>query len=473
MKNRKIAVVIIILFITSFFSNCTFTANSNAQATPDVYVGIDLAYGDVADAKALIDQVYSYTNLVVVGTTRITWYPDKANETFQYAYDKGLSIISLPPSLPDSGNWGVNKTEWYKYAQTAWGNKLLGFYYADEPGGKQLDFPIAYSGNTTGKPNSYEDAAAKFITATGGRIDQTVLSTYPYKAFTSDYALYWFDYKAGYDTVFAEFGWNYSRQVNVALCRGAAEAQNKDWGAIITWTYTQPPYIESGEQLYNDMVYAYDNGAKYIIVFSNDEQNHGILKQEHFDAIKRFWNYAKNNPRKAVQVSDRTAYVLPEAYGFGFRWPTDHIWGYWNADELAPNICLSVGTLLEQYGEKLDIIYDDDLQSGTNGYRELIYWDSYEQTPSPSPTSSPMSSAPLSQSPSSDTTPNNPVDATFPMPVIAIAVVSGALVSAFTSSVFSETQLLKPSKTGNALRLWLLFIGEGGLWRATVLFQHG
>jgi hypothetical protein len=26
--------------------------------------------------------------------------------------------------------------------------------------------------------------------------------------FTSDYALHWWDYEGGYDTVFAELGWN-------------------------------------------------------------------------------------------------------------------------------------------------------------------------------------------------------------------------------------------------------------------------
>lgn len=59
--------------------------------------------------------------------------------------------------------------------------------------------------------------------------------------------------------------------MNVALCRGAATVQNKDWGVIITWTYNNPPYIESGEELYNDLIYAYKNGAKYVAVFDSNE----------------------------------------------------------------------------------------------------------------------------------------------------------------------------------------------------------
>lgn len=46
--------------------------------------------------------------------------------------------------------------------------------------------------------------------------------------FTSDYALYWFDYLAGYDCVFVEFGWNHSRTQHVVLGRGVASAHGKD-----------------------------------------------------------------------------------------------------------------------------------------------------------------------------------------------------------------------------------------------------
>ncbi len=65
--------------------------------------------------------------------------------------------------------------------------------------------------------------------------------------FTSDYGLYWFDYKSNYTTVFGEFVGNQSRQRIIALDRGAAESFGKDWGVIINWKYDQPPYLESGD----------------------------------------------------------------------------------------------------------------------------------------------------------------------------------------------------------------------------------
>ena len=388
MKNQQLAILMVTLLVIQVFPNYGFLANSYAQTEPDVYIGIDLSYGEVEEAKALIDQVSSYTNLIVIGTTKITFFPNKLTEVFQYAYNKGLSFISLTPTFPDIRIESIpSKNEWFEYANEAWGDRLLGFYYLDEPGGRQLDGAQSWvGGNMSSSVSSYAEAADQFTNAIGNNIDRTrtyTLNSSGYPLFTSDYALYWFDYKAGYDTIFAELGWNYSRQLNVALCRGAATAHNKDWGAIVTWTYTSPPYIESGEELYNDLILAYDNGAKYIVVFDGNEGwTQGILKPEHLDALQRFWDYVQSNPRKSNPVSDRTAYVLPNAYGFGFRGPQDHIWGLWEADALSYNISVSVSSLLDEYGETLDIIYNDGLQSGnTYGYNQLIYWDSYSPPP--------------------------------------------------------------------------------------------
>ena len=198
------------------------------------------------------------------------------------------------------------------------------------------------------------------------------------KAFTSDYALYWFDYKAGYDVVFAEFGWNYSRQLNVALCRGAATVQNKNWGVMITWTYNQPPYIESGEELYDDMILAYNNGANYILVFNHpyvSNSTYGILKEEHLEAISNFWNYASHNPPTSDALSGRVAYLLPKDYGYGFRGPNDKIWGIWQADALTSTMCTNLGNLIGQYGTKLDIIYDDKTApNNTSVYSRFMFW---------------------------------------------------------------------------------------------------
>jgi hypothetical protein len=321
MKTMPLVVVLVFLVSLQVLLCNVPIFGARAAGAPDVFVGVQVGYGDVEEAKARIDQVSSYTNLVVIGSYAIAGNLTKLNETCQYAYDKGLSIISLCPSLGRA-----NRTGWLDIAEQSWGNRLFGFYAYDEPAGRQLDLNESRIGNTM--PSSYTDAAYLFESNMSSQLNyaKNYLSSTPYQLFTSDYALYWFDYKSGYDTVFAEFGWNYSRPLNLALVRGAATVQNKDWGVIITWTYTNLPYIEPGPQLLDDMKFAYDNGAKYIIIFdSNANYTQGILQPEHMQALQQFWKYVHANPRSSNPESDRTAYVLPDGFGYGFRGPNDTI----------------------------------------------------------------------------------------------------------------------------------------------------
>jgi hypothetical protein len=405
MKKSALALLLLITLSASELFACMETPLVSAQSSPSVYFGVDIAYGGVSEAKAAIDQVKDYTNFVVLGSTGVTWFQARVNETYQYAYDQGLYFASLRPSLPQYSSMELNETEWLAMAPNRWGNQLLGFYILDEPGGRQLDSNFQYAWNNyTGYPTSYSSAAYMFTQGVKNFLS-TQKPPSPYLTFTSDYGLYWYDYKAGYDVVWTELGGNYSQQINIALCRAAATAQGKDWGAIITWSYTNPPYIESGSDLYDDLVLAYDNGAKYIVIFDSDEKGNSILQAEHHQAMQQFYSYMQSHPPKsAYPKSERVGFVLPDAWGFGFRWPTDHIWGLWDADELTANISRSVATLLEQYGERLDILYNDGLTPDNNGYSQLLYWDVYDPTPTATPSPSPTPTPTASPNPTPPTT---------------------------------------------------------------------
>ncbi|MCL2359868.1 hypothetical protein [Candidatus Bathycorpusculum sp.] len=196
---------------------------------------------------------------------------------------------------------------------------------------------------------------------------------------TSDYALYWWDYQIGYDTVFAQLGWNNSVTQEIGLVRGAANMQGKSWGTIITWTYTQPPYLTSGEEMYEQMRVSYESGAKYVLVFNYAETMTGVwgaLQEAHFGALERFWNDVVQNAGVVHGgIRAEATLVLPMDYGWGMRNPQDNIWGMWDANDTTQQIWNQLQNQLSQYGSKLDIIYDDPTyHSIINRYSYIRYW---------------------------------------------------------------------------------------------------
>ena len=195
--------------------------------------------------------------------------------------------------------------------------------------------------------------------------------------FTSDYALQWFDYQSGYDVVLTELGWNQSTTQAIAQARGAANLYGKDWGAMITWKYMQAPYLASGDEIYQQMCQAYENGAKYIAIFNYapDMQGpYGTLQDEHFQALQRFWTDEVNNPNVTRgQVKADTAFVLPTDFGSGLRKQDDIVWGFWAPTQQEQQVWLQLQNALATHGQKLDVIYSDPAHPATGQYATLIY----------------------------------------------------------------------------------------------------
>jgi hypothetical protein len=334
----------------------------------------------------LVDRVKNFTNLFVVDSLGITLDRNNLDEVVDYVYDAGLYFVVFFISPVERENsqrffrYNYYPHLWIAEAIVKYGNRFLGAYTQDEPGGNQMD---SGTFQLVDKANDQTEAAEMFVDSLYSKIayylyageyeDITVL--------TSDYGLYWYDYKAGYNAVLIEFAWNHSRPLNVALCRGASNIQNKDWGVMVTWTYNQPPYIVSGPELYEDLSIAYLNGAKYTVIFDHPEteySDYGILTEEHFDALEQFWNYINDNPRKHGTIKGETVYVLPENFGFGFRRARDNIWGLWSADTdvRVEKIWSDANQLIDELGFNLDIVYCDpefnvDLQ---RHYKRVIFW---------------------------------------------------------------------------------------------------
>jgi hypothetical protein len=224
---------------------------------------------------------------------------------------------------------------------------------------------------------TYDETAERFINECKFAMSRYGPQNFTY--FTSDYVLYWFDYKASYDVVLAQLGWNHTLAQDIALVRGAAELQNKSWGTIITWKYNHSPYLDTGDAIYEQMKMSYECGAEYVIVFNYAENMtgpYGTLQNEHFDALERFWNdVVQSSAVKHGSINAEAVLVLPENYGWGMRDPEDKIWGLWGPDENSQQIWELSQKLLDQYGLRLDIVYDDpEFPVVDWKYDQIVYW---------------------------------------------------------------------------------------------------
>jgi hypothetical protein len=404
--------LIVILAVSILAIYVSYSSGNQPKANPNAYVGVAFCGNTTAEAKLLIDKVKTYTNLFILDSGRnpISEKQTKVEEICDYAVSQGLSVI-INVGIKDASSWfwqqpsldGI-KQRWTE----RWGNKFLGIYYNDEPGGVQLDaawrkfyelvgenlsridFPAAQALNDVylkllnyvnngSKPENY-DLEADFFIQNVIKQDPGIenLTAAGIPSFTSDYGLYWWDYLGGYNVMFAELGWNVSVSEQIALVKGAARLQDKEWGAMITWKYDTPPYLDSGNQIYNQMLASYEAGAKYIAVFNYPYEGgaYGTLTNDQFNALQRFWNDITT--KKFADLSaPLAALVLPKNFGWGMRNPNDTIWGFWTTDNRTQEVAVITSKLLSYYGASLDIVYEDQAYPVTKGnYQHVYYWNS-------------------------------------------------------------------------------------------------
>ncbi len=404
MKTKHILSLIltVILLVATLSLLISYAQNSDQPKDP-VYVGIAFGGNTTQQAKLLIDKTKGYTNLFILdsGINPISTNETAVTEICDYATNAGLNII-VNLGTYKASDWAW-RLQFYNSSKDRYGDKFLGAYYDDEPCGIPLDWdwPTFFTQNSslfygenrlsltdihyklqmatiTGTPPQNYSLEAQWyhdlIVQNRGHIslNQNNITT-----ITSDYALYWYGYLGGYDAMFTQVGWNVSENSQIPLIRGAATMQNKDWGAIITWKYSTPPYLDSGENIYNQMVTAYNAGAKYITIFNypyNSTDNpYGVMEPKHFQALEEFWNQIVTKSAPSSPHAE-AALVLPKDYGWGMRNPDDKIWGFWGPDDKSPLIWNNTQTLLSKYGLRLDIIYDDPAFPIEGNYSKIYYW---------------------------------------------------------------------------------------------------
>ena len=390
------------ILVSSALAIVIYLPNKTENGDPvEPYFGVSFCGNTTAEAKLLIDRTKDYTNLFVLQSGPISKNETATNIICDYAVDSGLDFIVFFGWFDTNHTWQI---PWLDFAKNRWGDRFLGLYLFDEPGGVQTDYnwtqifhmvkefdPESYQAleqyieekvNQT-VTRDYDEAKKRYLDYIINHLQINELTDRSITAFTSDYALYWFDYLAGYDTVFVELGWNHTTPKHIGLCRGAATAQQKDWGAIIVWKDRDPENNEkgiykTGPEMLQDMLVAYETGAKYVIIFNyptNPPDNpYGILTDEHFIAMQQFWNHTQQHPEEYGKTEAQAALVLPKNYAWGMRRLNDRIWGYWGPDEKSQQIWELSQDLLDQYGLGLDIVYDDPDFPIADMYQEIYYW---------------------------------------------------------------------------------------------------
>ncbi len=398
MEKAFTLLIICVLLIFSVGLLVLSVNQTSNQATADCLVGVAFCGNTTQEAKLLIDRVKDYTNLFVLQSGPISENQTATTEICDYAVDSGLDLIvffgDLDPQLLEMekellGKDFMWRVSWVEAAKQRYGDKILGIYYYDEPGGKWLDYQswgtfIEMVFNVTDYRqaivnSTYDDVADAYSRANEADGGYQIIEESSLELFSSDYVLYWFDYVMGYDVIFAQVGWNHTLSQDIALVRGAATMQNKSWGTIITWKYDNPPYLDTPENIYEQMLTSYTAGSDYIVLFNYPTypktNQYGALTDQHFDALEDFWNNVVTNP-EVVQgsTSVEAVLVLPQNYGWGMRNCDDKIWAFWEPDEISVQIWTNLCLLLEQYGTNLDIIYEDPNYPPTGNYEQIYYW---------------------------------------------------------------------------------------------------
>lgn len=438
-KSHLASVILITLVILT--AAIIVKSGFQSIAAPTAYVGVTYGGNSVGEAKQLIDKVKGYSNLFVLQSGDLQRNFEAVNEIGDYAVSAGLNFlpyfgnyIEAPFSVwLDSAKqrWGNHLLGVYysdelggkmlddysEFEDQSTGNSISKTRYGDivveKPSGVVIHYELNGKINLHEPTQDYPDGvystyypngtiAIKQSNFAPTTTYQQLASQRPFKdqneaaerfisrnqedlgflknsttVFSSDYALYWFDYQAGYDVMLAQLGWNISLNQQIALCRGAATAQGKDWGVIVTWKYNSPPYLDSGDEVFNQLKTSYEAGAKYFLLFNYYEEGksnpYGTLQKEHFQALESFWNNVVKNPA-VVHGSAKadSVLVLPQNFGGGLRWRTDIVWGIFKPDDTSGKLWDLLQDGLAVHDLRLDVVYADSAFPLSAEYQNVI-----------------------------------------------------------------------------------------------------
>ena len=129
--------LIAVLFLAYFGSLILKDMFSDDSIPEDFYFGVT-ADGNFTTTINLIDKIKDYTNLLLILNPEIAKNKTCITQVCDYAQEAGLSFL-VHMSHPSYWIFDYDPFEWYYEAKQSYGDKFLGYYLYDEPGGNQLD----------------------------------------------------------------------------------------------------------------------------------------------------------------------------------------------------------------------------------------------------------------------------------------------------------------------------------------------
>lgn len=151
--RRGIAVIILVILLLACLIAVVLVNNYSENSGDDekpFYFGVTFCGDTVEEAKALIDRVKNFTNLFVLLSGPLLGNTSAMYEIGDYAVANNLTFAGCGDvdwiSHPQQGiDYSVTirrvrwVESWIDTVEQRWGDKFLGLYYSDEPGGKMLD----------------------------------------------------------------------------------------------------------------------------------------------------------------------------------------------------------------------------------------------------------------------------------------------------------------------------------------------
>ena len=154
--KRWAALLVTILVLAVCLPIIALNTNKGTAEPDEFYFGVSFGDQHAEEALPLIDKVKDYTNLFLIGSWNVTTNQTALNMVCDYAAESGLNFIVYFDFISRIAfPW---HQQWLDTAKQRWGDKFLGVYLRDEPGGKQIEAQEIFT-----NASSYEDAAAKYV----------------------------------------------------------------------------------------------------------------------------------------------------------------------------------------------------------------------------------------------------------------------------------------------------------------------